>query len=240
MNKRPFFYIGLIGLLVIATVYFLEKSYPSSAPFMLKGFSSPAYFFEFIQSPVEVEAFFGLDDYDFDSEKFIKAMNKGNKIDFVFAFVYSLFFFLFFKKLAKVSHRQWYKIGMLLAIFALVGDVVENIQLLQITAKVNEGGYDNNLKLLFIFTWIKWLSLAVGFAMLGLWLVKLSGVLRYMGYVAWIPLILSFFALANRGIYTALFTRSINIMFFVAISYCFMFEKSLVNDDKIADKTELY
>ncbi len=226
MSKRPFFYIGLIGILIIANVYWLAQSFPPSAPFMLKGFSSPVIFFEFIQSPVEVEAFFGLDDYDFDTEKFIKAMDKGNKIDFLFAFLYSTFFFLFFKKLSEVSNKQWYKIGMILAVLAFVGDVVENVQLLQITSKVSQGGYDNNLNFLFIFTWIKWFSLAIGFALFGLWLVKLSGVLRYMGYVAWLPIILGFIAFLNRGVYTELFTRAIDIMFFVAISYCFMFEKS--------------
>ncbi len=228
MKNRPFLYVGLIGILIIANVYWLVQTFPSSAPFMLRGFSSPIIFFEFIQSPVEVEAFFGLADYDFDTDKFIKAMDKGNKIDFIFTFLYSTFFFLFFKKLSEVSDKKWYKIGMLLAILAFMGDVVENVQLLQITSKISQGGYDNNLSLLFIFTWIKWFSLAVGFALLGLWLMKLSGVLRYMGYVAWLPLILGFVAFANRGIYTELFTRSINIMFFVAISYCFMFEKSEV------------
>ncbi len=226
MKNRPFLLIGLIGLVIIAIVYFMEQTFPSSAPFMLKGFSKPITYYEFIQSPVEVEAFFGLDDYDFDSEKFIRDMNKGNKIDFLFAFVYSVFFFLFFKKLTQVSSKKWYKIGMILAVFAFIGDIVENIQLLQITSKLAEGGYENNLEWLFAFTWIKWWSLALGFALFGLWLVKLSGVLRYMGYVAWLPLILSFFALMQRGIYTELFTRSINIMFFVAISYCFMFEQA--------------
>ncbi len=238
MKQRPFFYIGLIGILVIANVYWLDKTFPSSAPYMLRGFSKPAIFYEFIQSPVEVEAFFGLDDYDFDSEKFIEKINQGQKLDFIFAIVYSAFFFLFFKKLVNVSHKKWYKIGMFLAIAAFLGDVIANVQLLQIVDKITTGGYDSNLSVLLVATWFKWLSLAVGFCLFGLWLLQLSGVLKYMGYVAWLPLILSFFALMHRGVYTELFTRSINIMFFVAISYCFMFDKSYYQAIKTNDEKQ--
>lgn len=227
MKNRPFFYIGLIGLLTIAATYVMEITFPKTAPFMAKGFSKPIIFFEFIQSPIEVEAFVGINDYDFDSETFIKKLDLGNKIDFVFAFIYTTFFFLMFYKLAKVSNLKWYKIGMILAVIALVCDVVENIQLLEITNKITTGDYINNLHLLFIFTWIKWFSIAIGFALFSLWLVKMPGVLRYMGYLAWLPLMLGIMAYVNRGLLNELFTRSINIMFFVAISYCFMYHNNM-------------
>ncbi|NJO91127.1 MAG: hypothetical protein HC831_20795, partial [Chloroflexia bacterium] len=74
--------------------------------------------------------FFGLTDYDFDSEQFIDKMDQGNRLDFAFAFIYSTFFFFFFKRLAEESEQKWYKAGMLLALLAFVGDVFENVQLL--------------------------------------------------------------------------------------------------------------
>ncbi len=236
MKNKPFLYIGILGVIVLLNAYWLKNTFPSKAPYMVEGFSTPITFFAFIQSPVELESFFGLDNYDFDSAAFIKRMDNGNKIDFIFALLYSVFFFLFFMKLAKISEKKWYKSGMLLAIIAFAADVMENVQLLQITSNLTNGIYEQNLDYLFIFTWIKWSSLAIGMALFGLWLIKLPGILRYMGYIAWLPIIFGFIAFLNRGVFTELFTRSINIMFFVGISYCFMFNKSMleyIQDDEI-------
>lgn len=227
LKNRPFLLIGIIGLLVIGGAFFLKKTFPQDAPYMAPRFSSPIVFFEFIQSPFEVESFFGVTDYDFDSEKMIADMDNGNRLDFVFAFIYSLFFFLFFKQLAHESEQKWYKIGMLLAILALLGDVMENIQLLNITANIETGEYEGSIKILPFFAWMKWASLAIGFAMYGLWLLKLEGVLRLMGYVAFVPVFLGIMAFFKRGLMTELFTRTITIMFFVAIAYCFMYKEDM-------------
>jgi hypothetical protein len=227
IRNRPFFYVGIIGLLILGAAYWLKQVYPPEAPFMAQGFSSPIVFFEFIQSPVEITDFFGLTDYDFNSEKFIGEMDQGNHLDFVFAFIYSTFFFFFFKRLAEESAQNWYKAGMFLALLAFVGDVFENVQLLGITANLQSGELENHIKLLAIFTWLKWGSLAFGFAIFGLWLMKLEGVLRLMGYVAWIPLVFGIMAFMRRGVMNELFTRSISILFFVAISYCFMYKSDM-------------
>jgi len=227
IKNRPFFYIGLIGLLILGGAYWLKNVYPADVPFLAPRFSSPIVFFQFIQSPVEVIDFFGLTDYDFNSEKLIGQMDLGNKLDFGFAFIYATFFFFFFKKLAEESGQKWYKIGMVLALLAFIGDAFENLQLLGITANLESGEVEKNIKLLAIFTWIKWGSLAIGFAIYGLWLMKLEGVLRLMGYVAWIPLIFGIMAFMRRGLMTELFTRSVSILFFVAISYCFMYKSDM-------------
>lgn len=227
LKKRPFLLIGIIGLFIIGGAYFLKKAYPQDAPYMAPRFSSPVVFFQFIQSPLEVDSFFGVTDYSFDSDNMISKMDKGNKLDFGFAFIYSLFFFLFFKQLAHESEQKWYKIGMLLAVLALIGDVMENMQLLNITSNIVTGDYEGSIRLLPVFTWMKWASLAIGFAIYGLWLLKLEGVLRLMGYIAFVPVFLGVMAVFKRGLMTELFTRTITIMFFVAISYCFMYKNDM-------------
>ncbi len=227
IKNRPFFYVGLIGILILGGAYCLKNVYPTEAPYMAPQFSSPLVFFEFIQSPVEVIDFFGLTDYDFNSEEFIGKMDLGNRLDFGFAFIYCTFFFFFFKKLAEESEQKWYKAGMFLALLAFIGDVFENMQLLGITANLQSGEVGKYIKLLAIFTWIKWGSLAIGFAIYGLWLMKLDGVLRLMGYVAWLPLVFGIMAFMRRGVMTELFTRSIGILFFVSISYCFMYKSDM-------------
>lgn len=227
LKNRPFLIVGLIGLLVFGGAYGLKKVFPAEAPYMAERFSTPIVFFEFIQSPLEVNDFFGLTDYDFDSEKFIEKMDFGNQLDFVFALIYSTFLFLFFRQLAKESEQKWYKAGMVLAILALIGDVFENIQLLGITANLQTGDFETNIKLLFIFTWIKWGSLAIGFAIYAIWLLKLDGVLKFMGYVGMVPIVFGAMALMRRGIMTELFAKSINIMFFVAVCYCFFYKSEM-------------
>lgn len=227
IKNRPFIYVGLIGLLILGGAYWLKNVFPQEAPYMAKGFSSPVVFFEFIQSPVEVTDFFGLTDYDFNSEKFIGEMDQGNRLDFGFALIYSAFFFLFFMRLTNESEQNWYKAGMFLALFAFVGDVFENVQLLGITSNLQSGELESHIYLLAIFTWLKWGSLAIGFAIFGLWLMKLEGVLRLMGYIAWVPLVFGIMAFMRRGVMTELFTRSISILFFVTISYCFMYKSDM-------------
>ena len=232
IKNRPFFYIGLIGLLILGGAYWLKNIYPDEAPYLAPRFSSPIVFFQFIQSPVEVTDFFGLTDYDFNSEKLIGQMDLGNRLDFGFAFIYCTFFFFFFKLLAEESEKGWYKAGMFLALLAFIGDVFENMQLLGITANLQSGELETHIKLLAIFTWLKWGSLAIGFAIYGLWLMKLEGVLRLMGYVAWVPLVFGIMAFMRRGLMTELFTRSVNIVFFVAISYCFMYKSDMKPEPK--------
>jgi hypothetical protein len=235
-KNRPFLYVGLIGLFILAGAYWLKNVFPQEAPYMAPRFSSPIIFFEFIQSPVEVTDFFGLTDYDFDSEQFIGKMDQGNRLDFFFAFIYSAFFLFFFKKLAEESGQKWYKAGMMLALLAFIGDIFENVQLLGITANLQSGDLESHIRLLAVFTWIKWSSLAIGFAIFGLWLMKLEGVLRLMGYVAWVPLIFGIMAFMRRGLMTELFTRSISILFFVAISYCFMYKSDMKPSPKELDQ----
>jgi hypothetical protein len=227
IKNKPFFYVGLVGLLIFGGAYWLKETFPAEAPYMAPRFSTPIVFFEFVQSPIEVYDFFGITDYDFDSENFIAKMDAGNKIDFAFAFIYSAFLFLFFRVLAKESEQKWYKAGMVLAILALIGDVFENVQLLGITANLQSGNFETQLKLLNIFTWVKWASIAIAFALYALWLLKLEGVLKLMGYVAWIPLIFGAMAFMRRGVMTELFTRSVSILFFVAIAYCFMYKSEM-------------
>jgi hypothetical protein len=237
IERRPFFYIGLIGILLIIFGLGLPKFFPKEAGHMPEGFSTPIIYFEFIESPVEVNDFFGINEDGLGNMKFVNQMDKGNRIDFAFAFVYAAFLFLFFQKLSSVSDLKWFKIGMLLAVLSFIFDYAENIQLLGITANLENGNYLTQLSLLKIFTWIKWFSLAISFAIFSVWLFKFKGIYRLMAYVALLPLLLGLLAFIKRGLATELFSKSISIMFFVTICYCFLYTseanepKSLLNKE---------
>jgi hypothetical protein len=60
IKTRPYFYIGLLGILLIVFGLILPTFFPKEAPQMTKGFSTPIIFFEFIKTPVEVNNFFDV------------------------------------------------------------------------------------------------------------------------------------------------------------------------------------
>jgi hypothetical protein len=223
IKTHPYFYVGLIGLLLIVFGLILPAFFPKEAPQMAKGFSTPIIYFEFIKSPVEVNDFFGITDKGIYDQIFVNQMNKGNKLDFAFMLVYSAFLFLFFMKLVKVSGIKWFKIGMLLALLAFLSDFLENIQLLGITANLENGDFHTQLSLLKIFTWIKWGSLVLSFVVFSIWLFKFKGIYKFLAFLSLIPFVLGLMAYLKRGLMNELFAKSISIAFFVMICYCFFY-----------------
>ena len=86
--------------------------FPSKAPWMMDGFFTPVIAFEFIQSQSEVYQLFGLpgslDQLPMGqmmsqemTQAMIKAMDLGNRLDYIFMVLYTLFFFFLFIGLRK-------------------------------------------------------------------------------------------------------------------------------------------
>jgi hypothetical protein len=223
IKQRPYFFTGIAGLVVIVIALWIQLVFPKESAHMASGFSTPIIYFEFIQSPDEVNAFFGVENGR-TNELFVKQMDRGNYADFAFMLAYSAFLFLFFRKLSAISELTWFKTGMILAVLALVGDLIENIQLLGITANLENGDFITQLLLLKLFTWIKWGSLAISFALFSFWLVKFKGFYRIIGYIVATPFIMGIIAIFNRGMATELFAKSVSIVFFVMICYCFFYQ----------------
>lgn len=223
ITNRPFFATGIMGFFVIVIAIWMQQFFPSESAHLPKGFSTPIIYFEFIQSPAEVIEFFGIADDGIPDESFVSHMNKGNYLDFLFMFVYSAFLSLFFYHLLKVSGKKWFIAGIALALISLTGDFFENLQLLGITANLESGDYHRHLFLLRFITLIKWGSLALIFALFSIWLFKQKNLSRFLAYLYLIPVLLFPFSFLIRGIITEIFTKSIAIVFFVTICYCFLF-----------------
>jgi hypothetical protein len=221
--KRPYFKVGLIGVLAIIIALIIQQIFPKESAQMTKGFSTPIIYFEFIQTPAEINDFFGITDKGKPNESFVRQMDSGNYVDFAFMIVYSAFLFFFFRKLRQIKGIRWFKTGMLLASIALLSDFIENIQLLAITANLGSGDYLSQLSLLKVFTWIKWASLAFCFLLFSIYLFKSESLYKLVGFIPVLPFALGSMALFNRGFITEMFAKSISVSFFVMICYCFLY-----------------
>jgi hypothetical protein len=226
LDNRPYLVSGITGLLVIAFAIWLYVVFPAQAPYMPKGFSTPIIYFEFIQSPIEVDAFFGITEHGKADETFVNQMDKGNHLDFIFMVLYSVFLFLFFRQLRIESGKKWLFAGMILSPIALFTDFMENIQLLGITANLESGNFHNQLVHLKIYTWMKWASLAVIFAFFSAIHLKARFTFKFMAYVAATPLLLGILAFLKPGIATEFFTKTVSLSFFMLIAYSFLYKRN--------------
>jgi hypothetical protein len=222
MNRhRPFIKAGYLGLSVIAMSIVLLFIFPSKAPSLPEGFITPIIAFEFIQSPDEVFQMFGGADLAVQN-KMVDAMDLGNRLDYVYMCLYSMFLLLFSTTCAKIAKKPYYYAGAVIALAVLAGDAMENIQLLGITENLSTGDIEPFLGLLYLFTWIKWGGLALVFLILSPWFFKGGLFSKTIGALAIVSFILGIAAFLHRSIINEIFALSVALMFILMIIYCFI------------------
>lgn len=223
MNANPFKNVGWIGIAVVLTSLLLMFVFPAKVGPMPAGFSTPVIAFEFVQTPEEVEALFSGPD----GPATIEAMDVGNRIDFVYMVLYSVFLFWFSFTAYRQSGIRILYIAMFLSAVVIVGDILENIQLLSITAKLRGEGYQGTdiqpeLALLRIFTWQKWAGLALSF----LCLIPYWITLRRFAVVLTLASILTaacgMAAFLHRSVMNEIFAMAVALMFLLMIVFCFL------------------
>jgi hypothetical protein len=230
MNK-PFIKVGFLGLLVIGMGSVLLMVFPSKAPWMMDGFFTPVIAFEFIQSQSEVYRLFGLsgslDQLSMTqtvTQAMISAMDLGNRLDYIFMVLYASFLFFFSFVCAKNTGKRYYYAAGILSIVILVADIMENIQLLRITAKIIHHNFTKELFFLHWFTWIKWGGITLVFLILTPYFFKgrtCSKVIAAIGITSFILCVLAYF---NRSILNEFLSLSVSLMFLLMIIYSFIFK----------------
>ncbi|HEX7776014.1 MAG TPA: hypothetical protein VF449_05760 [Parvibaculum sp.] len=112
------------------------------------------------------------------------AMDKVNRIDFLYMATYGLFIAAFFWAVAQAKGDRRWLIASALGIVAALGDVRENIALLALT----QDGADaaSNIHALVIATWTKWFALGLTSALAAhaMFTTPETPILRYVGAVA--------------------------------------------------------
>jgi len=217
---RPFLKIGFIGVAVVVTSIVLMIVTPSKAPWMMDGFFTPIIAFEFIETPKEVLQLFGPMNSP-EQQEMVRAMNLGNRLDFVYMLLYSTFLLAFSVKCARETGVKRYYVGTFTSIFVLASDFLENLQLLGITSKLQTGGFEQHLAYLRVFTWLKWGGIAVTFLLLLPYFVRGNLYSKIVGGFVTVPFILGLLAYFHRSVLNELFALSVAATFVLLIAYCF-------------------
>ena len=221
--NRPFIKAGIVGLLVIVMSIVLLAVFPSKAVRLPDGFFTPIIAFEFIETKAEVFQLFVATDGSVRGSM-IHAMDLGNRLDYIYMCLYSLFLLLFAVKCGQISGKKYYYIGAAVALLVLFADAFENIQLLGITAGIDSGDFGAQLVRLHIFTWVKWGGISAIFMVLAPWFMKGSMFSRVIGVTGIVSFILGIVSFLHRSIINEIFGLSVALMFILMIIYCFTFK----------------
>ncbi|MCF6364634.1 MAG: hypothetical protein L3J35_00350 [Bacteroidales bacterium] len=121
--------------------------------------NSPIIKYEFVKSEKDVKSIF-MENNEFKKDV-IEGVHNQNLVDYAYMLAYTALLFLVFMKILKHEKKIIYNIGIIFSFAAIIGDVVENIQLFRISellvARLN---FTSIVEILIIATRIKWLSLA--------------------------------------------------------------------------------
>jgi hypothetical protein len=222
-SHKPFVKTGYLGSAVIMMSVLLLFIFPPKAPSLPEGFLTPIIAFEFIQTKTEVMEMFGGENITMRNEM-ASAMDLGNRLDYVYMCLYSVFLLMVSFTCAGLSKNKYYYTGVVLALAVLTADALENIQLLGITANLSTGNFDSQLRLLHLFTWIKWGGIALIFLTLSPWFLKGNRFSKSIGVMGIISFILGVAAYMNHSVINEIFSLSVALMFILMIIYCFIYK----------------
>ena len=155
----------------------------------------------------------------------VHAMNLGNQLDFIYMVLYSGFLFAFCLKVFQKTHQKHYMTGALIAVAVLLGDFLENIQLLGITAHLNTGDFLNELERLRFFTWLKWGGLCLVFAVLAEYFFRGRVFSKIIAGWAVLTVTAGIIAFMNRSFINEVFSLFVAVMFVLMIIYCFVYKR---------------
>jgi hypothetical protein len=223
LKNRLFLKAGYVGLLVIVMSMILVIIFPSKAPKMPDGFFTPIIAFEFIETKAEVFQLFVSTDGTI-RQSMVDAMDLGNQLDFIYMFLYSLFLLMFCLKCAQISSKKYYYMGAVIALAVLAADVLENIQLLKITANLETGDFKQYLAWLHLLTWMKWGGIAAIFLGLFFWFIKGGKFSKIIGITGVLSFASGVLAYLNRSVLNEIFGLTVAVMFIMMILYCFIYK----------------
>lgn len=226
--SRPFIKCGFVGLAVIAMSIALLFVFPSKSNIvsMPEGFINPIVAFEFAETQADIELLFGDSDF-LDRSKIIKAMDMGNKLDYIYMLLYSLFLGLFSLTCAKITKQKKFYAPAGLSVVVLVADATENFYLLKITSKLGTADIAGELYALHYMTWIKWGGLALIFMLLAPYFIKNGRygiIIAATGIISFVLAVLSFF---HRSAINEIFASFVAVMFILMIIYCFIHRRAM-------------
>ena len=159
------------GLGVMVIVVLIMPLFPADSAGDIQGYGSPVYAFEFARSPADVAAVFGSSD-DPERARRLAMMDQGNRWDFLFMTIYTLFGALFGWAVQKGGGAIGYSI-IAAAIVAGLADAIETVTLLSITADMRVGvDQPAGLGILYLPVFTKFFAMSASIIAAGLYLAR--------------------------------------------------------------------
>lgn len=222
-QQRPYAKAGLIAIPLIICMLVMGQHFPKGE---VQGYKSKIIAFEFVKNEAEVRGV--LDSL---SAEELAGMDRGNYIDFAFMLCYGSFISFFFLLAYRRLEAKWLQVGILLGLIVFFGDLLENIQLLNISRaytsdpeQMDIGAFISQLQL---FTWIKWIGLGVALAMAANVLRQQGGIWQWIGWGFFIPFVLSIIAFViQTPAWIERFTLSIFMGLGLLILLCFLVKRN--------------
>lgn len=207
------------GVATLITAILIMPYFPTEAAVGITGYGSPVIAFEFARSPADLAAVFG-GDADPERAGRIAMMDQGNRGDFLFMTVYSIFGALF----GFAVRGQNAALGSVILVAAIIAglmDAVETWTLLSITSQMNDGiATPAGLALLGMPVTTKFVALAISIVGAGLFLVSRVGfVWTTLGGLTILMALLCVPALFIPDRFGSLLTLSIGIGWIVMLAY---------------------
>lgn len=186
------------------------------------NFNSPIIEYEFVKSQSDVKNIF-TDNNEFKKDV-IQGVHDQNIVDYVYMIAYSLFLTFVFAKLLKFEKKNIYIFGIILVIFALITDSIENILLFNISELLTaRNNFNTEIHLLMIITNIKWISIAISLFILSFHYYKNNTLGKFFAFISTLPLILGILHLITQNeILTKYFTSSIILGFVILMVWVFI------------------
>jgi hypothetical protein len=213
----------LFGLMMIPFVV-LMNSYSPPKEKIPQGYGSSILAFEFASNPGELDEVLK----PLTTEE-IKGLDRLNYIDFGFMILYGLFLFSFMKKLGDIYPDKLLNYAKWIPPIAVIADVIENMQLLSLSGSFADNGTyaDSAISLLAVFTWTKWLGLALAFAFIGYKLLDLGKYSKALGYLLLIPIGFGIGSCINGARWAEeIFATSVFASFLAVFIYAILYRSS--------------
>lgn len=220
--NRPFFKTGICGVAVLIMSVYLITVFPSKVPSLPHGFITPVLAFEFASDAKDISGIFGIPGTGMSAD-IVSAMDKGNRIDFLYMVMYTSFLFFFAHRAFSLTGMRVLKAVMIICFIILAGDFMENLQLLAVTGRLQSGDFIREIELLRVFTWMKWGGLAVVSLLLVPYLVHRGKFSRAIAVCGVITFILGLAAFIHRSFLNEIFSMSVGVMFVLLTVYSFLY-----------------
>lgn len=207
------------GVAVLITVILIMPYFPTEAAADISGYGSPVIAFEFARTPADLIAVFG-GDVDPERAGRIAMMDQGNRWDFLFMTLYSVFGAIF----GLAVRRRRATLGAVIVVAAIVAgiaDAVETRTLLSITAQMTEGvANPAGLATVWVPVTIKFIGLALSIIGAGLFIGSRADVAwKALGALTVLAALLSIPALLSPSTLGGLLTLSVGIGWIIMLAY---------------------